>query len=239
MLPALVDLVLDAWDRGGGHGIDYRATLALSILTPDDTPAEHGPMALYQRDAALLSFRCKFFGARFEGVVRCPECAMTFDLPLDLAALAQNIASPEPVRVEADGFAADVRPPDGTDIAALNGLPDGDFATALFRRCVERPTQKGEPIAVEALSASFRAAAATELTARGLESPSVDLVCGECGHGWHAPIDLARTVVGELDGWVERLLDDVNRLASAYHWSERDILSMPLRRRLYYLEAIG
>jgi hypothetical protein len=31
------------------------------------------------------------------------------------------------------------------------------------------------------------------------------------------------------------LLREVHRLARAYHWSERDILSLPLKRRLAYL----
>lgn len=33
----------------------------------------------------------------------------------------------------------------------------------------------------------------------------------------------------------DALLREVHRLARAYHWSERDILSLPLNRRLGYL----
>ncbi len=36
-------------------------------------------------------------------------------------------------------------------------------------------------------------------------------------------------------GDVRRVYDDVFRMARAYHWSEAEILSLPLRRRRHYL----
>ena len=35
-----------------------------------------------------------------------------------------------------------------------------------------------------------------------------------------------------------RMLEDIHRLASRYHWSEDAILRLPLRRRLAYLQLI-
>jgi len=42
----------------------------------------------------------------------------------------------------------------------------------------------------------------------------------------------------ELTGRARRLLQDVHRLALAYHWSEADIWRLPLHRRLAYLLAL-
>jgi len=39
----------------------------------------------------------------------------------------------------------------------------------------------------------------------------------------------------ELTHRARGLLRDVHRIARAYHWSERDILTMPVGRRLAYL----
>ncbi len=240
MSPVLVNRVLDAWERGAGLGVHEQAAMALAVIEPDSGFGDVGRLPLCERDAALLDLRAALFGSHVDGVVRCPECAVEFDLPLDLASLEAPPEAAAPLRVVAEGYAAFVRPPETGDLLAVDErLPQSALAEALFRRCVERPTRGEEPIAAEALPPSFRAAAAEQLSARGLESPSVDLTCGECGHGWRAPVDIARTFIADVEGWVKRLLDDVHRIASAYHWSERDILDMPMRRRLFYLEAIG
>lgn len=36
-----------------------------------------------------------------------------------------------------------------------------------------------------------------------------------------------------------RVLHDVHRLACVYHWGEREILEMPIERRLAYLRIIS
>jgi hypothetical protein len=41
-----------------------------------------------------------------------------------------------------------------------------------------------------------------------------------------------------LTGRAGRLLQDVHRLALAYHWSEPQVWQLPLRRRLAYLMAL-
>jgi hypothetical protein len=43
----------------------------------------------------------------------------------------------------------------------------------------------------------------------------------------------------EISAEARRLLLEVHNLASAYGWSESDILSMSALRRRYYLEMIG
>jgi hypothetical protein len=43
----------------------------------------------------------------------------------------------------------------------------------------------------------------------------------------------------EIDVWAERTLSDVHRLASAYGWSESDILALGPRRRQRYLALIA
>jgi hypothetical protein len=51
----------------------------------------------------------------------------------------------------------------------------------------------------------------------------------------HRPVRCARIFFFELTGRAGGLLREVHRLARAYHWSERDILSLSLKRRLAYL----
>jgi hypothetical protein len=236
MTVALTERVLDAWQRGAGLDIHDQAELLLD-LTGSQAAGEEGGY-LYVRDRNLLELRRSLFGSSIEGVTRCPACGVDFEMPLDLALLQGAAPSPGPVTIEMDGFLAVVRPPRCSDLRGL----EPDIASAgeeLFDRCVIDASKGSETITAAQLPPAVRAAAATEISARGMESPLLDLVCGECEHAWRAPVDIVRLVLADLNSWATRLLGDVHRIATAYHWHERDIMALPTRRRLFYLEAIG
>ncbi|MFE6990250.1 hypothetical protein ACFVFN_19020, partial [Streptomyces pharetrae] len=65
---------------------------------------------------------------------------------------------------------------------------------------------------------------------------TLNVACPECGRATRAELDIASYLWTELDAWARDLLLDVHLLATAYGWSEPEILALsPLRRR-YYLE---
>ena len=237
MMPgSLGERVLQAWERGSGRPLGERAAYALHIAPQSDQPA---PTALFERDAALLRLRIDLLGPLVDAVVHCPACGSAFDVPVDLTVLEPPAVAAEAVTVTADGYSVVVRPPAPEDLHGLDHLDPAAFADALFRRCVETATWVGEPVAVAVLPDAIRRAAAQALSDRGMESPAADLLCGTCGAGWRAPVDIARMVLGDIDAWVTRQLADVHRIASVYHWTERDILALSPARRQFYLEAIG
>lgn len=236
MSPALVGRVLDTWERGVDLDVQERASLALGLVGDVRDPSI---LTFHERDLALVDVRRSLFGDGFDGVVCCPACGEVFDIRLDLAALDRSPPAAEPVRVEVDGYAAQVRPPIAADVSPVTIAAPAEYAEALFVRCVLEATHHGAPIAADRLPAAVRAAAASALSAQGMEGPYADLTCGDCGRDWRAPIDIARGLLDDLDDWARRLLYDIHSLASAYHWSERDIIALPMRRRLFYLEAIG
>ena len=65
------------------------------------------------------------------------------------------------------------------------------------------------------------------------------LDCPACGAHWQSVFDIVTFLWGEIEDWAQRLLYDVHLLASAYGWSERDIVAMTPRRRRMYLEMVG
>jgi hypothetical protein len=65
------------------------------------------------------------------------------------------------------------------------------------------------------------------------------LTCPACAHQWIVPFDIASFFWQEIAAWAIRILQDVHTLASAYGWSERDILAMSPNRRQAYLEMVG
>ncbi|WP_051722444.1 hypothetical protein [Streptomyces albus] len=122
--------------------------------------------------------------------------------------------------------------------------PSGAAAAArrvLLARCTVSAARNGEPVAADRLpdvlpervrrriaEAAERADPAAEVTLR--------VACPECGEATPAELDIASYLWTELDSWARDLLLDVHLLATAYGWSEPEILALsPLRRR-YYLE---
>jgi hypothetical protein len=63
--------------------------------------------------------------------------------------------------------------------------------------------------------------------------------CPACGHQWRALFDVAAFLWREIDAWAKRSLNEVHALASAYGWSQRDILSMSASRRRRYVSMIA
>lgn len=49
------------------------------------------------------------------------------------------------------------------------------------------------------------------------------------------PVRRSKLFFFELNGRLPALLREVHRLARAYHWAERDILGLTLKRRFAYL----
>jgi hypothetical protein len=230
--------VLQVWESGLGRPTAERALLALEIMSVEDRPAASDP--LFARDAALIALRIALVGAPLDAVVRCPACETEFDLPLDLSVFDRVPPVAEPVSVEEDGFAATVRPPVTQDLLDLPpGLSPDTFAAALFERCVATATFHGSPVDPASLPPAIRTAAAMALSARDMESPFASLACDQCGHAWQAPLDIARVLLRDIDTRARRQLDEVHRIASAYHWGESDILALSPARRRFYLEAIG
>jgi hypothetical protein len=62
--------------------------------------------------------------------------------------------------------------------------------------------------------------------------------CPACKENFAEPLDLASFFWSALDARVRRLLADVHALASAYGWSEAEILALSSQRRNFYLKQV-
>ena len=65
---------------------------------------------------------------------------------------------------------------------------------------------------------------------------TLNVACPECGEATRAELDIASYLWTELDAWARDVLLDVHLLATAYGWSEPEILALSPTRRRYYLE---
>jgi hypothetical protein len=60
--------------------------------------------------------------------------------------------------------------------------------------------------------------------------------CPSCGASFDESLDLTSFLWAEMEGRAKRMLLEVHTLASAYGWSEAEILSLSPARREVYLE---
>jgi hypothetical protein len=209
--------LLEAWGQSAALGPVGREDALLRLAFPDEDPAV---LSSGERTARLLELRELLFGRDFEGTAACPECGEAVEYALDAAQLPPD----EPVELEPA-----LRAPTGADLALVAAAPDVDAARALL---VEHCVGPGLPPEVVA-AAVERLAAADPLGDAELE-----LACPKCRSEWLVSLDIGAWLWSELESWSRRTVLDVHALASAYGWSEAEVLALGPRRELY-LELVG
>jgi len=238
--------ILALWETGRPqHALD-RALTILAAASPGATRAALADLPIGERDARLLRFRALVFGPRGEGFAECPQCAERIEFPLDVASVALD----EPKLVPPEGHAAACpgtvpthyeketngttlrfRLPTSRDLAGVVAAPDNEEALRLLvERCVGKEDLPDETI--EALSrVMLEADPRAEITLR--------LTCPACAHEWNLLFEIAEFFWREISAQAQRLLREIDTLARAYGWTEREILGLSAQRRQTYLELLA
>jgi hypothetical protein len=200
-----------------------------------------------QRDEALLQLRRLSLGDTVHTRTACPACGVAAEVDFQLSQLPLP-STEAPARVLAtleDGTQAVLRLPTAGDQESLLDArleTEAERRTWLLSRVLVRLGQQEGPFPEEStrmLPSSTRSA-----LERALEEalPDLDLsmalTCAGCGKSFSAPFDVAGFFFAEMSQRSRHLLRHVHELASRYHWSEAELLSMPLPRRQAYLELI-
>ena len=71
-----------------------------------------------------------------------------------------------------------------------------------------------------------------------LAETRLTLHCPRCENDWEEALDIGAFLWAEIEAHARRLLLDIHSLASAYGWSETEILSLSEVRRAYYVEMV-
>jgi hypothetical protein len=251
-LPAAA--LLEAWEDGLARPAAERPLALLHATGAVDPSEDPARLPLGQRDSRLLALHATLFGPRLDCAVRCPACNEELEVSMqveDLRLAGRSDAAPPPVA--ADGYEVSFRLPGAEDLARVaavaeterrRGTEASEVEAAarrrLFERCVVAAQRDGEPVDPGSLPATVVAAVSE---AMGRADPQaglrVALECPECGHGWESPFDAAPFLWQQTDRWARSTLLQVHTLASAYGWSEREILALGAGRRRAYLDLLG
>jgi hypothetical protein len=198
-------------------------------------------------DVLILRLRQALLGNRIVADIICsaPECGSRIDLSFGIEAyLTYHRPRGEPLRGR--GWAVEpcslepgwyhfvgagtpptlrFRLPNAADQLSVFGRADAELALA---RCCIHPPQ---------LPARLRGRVETAMQAMAPQLAS-DLqgVCPDCGAPVTARFEARRYCLQEMRDRARFVYDDIDALAQRYHWSEREILSMPTARRASYAE---
>ncbi|HUR35906.1 MAG TPA: hypothetical protein VM032_19015 [Vicinamibacterales bacterium] len=219
--------LLDGWDTVRGEAMPVRAA-ALAALGSGVPCADVMQWSVARRDRALFDLRARLFGDAVDATVGCPSCAEQLEMTLALSQLRPDDDMPASMwrEVLVDGVPVPCRMPTSDDLVAIAACGDVPAARALLlAACIGAADPQQRELAAALLAS---------------EPTDVQLAmrCPACGHEWQAPFDIALFVWNELDEWARSTLRDIHVIASAYGWSEDEILRLPARRRAAYIEMI-
>jgi hypothetical protein len=237
--------LLQVWEDGAGSHPVRRAVALLDAVWPDVELGRWAHAPIGGRDGWLMRLQEELFDSQLETVTACPRCSETLELSFstrDIAPATLTIpVSSGPLRLQAHGCEVDYRLTTSEDLLAIVEAADhpADAQAQLLRRCVIEARCNGRVQEPDQLPADVVDRIAEEMAGH---DPGADiriaLECPACAHPWSVAFDIVAYVLAELDDWAERTLADVHTLATAYSWSEREILELGPTRRQYYLEMV-
>lgn len=249
--------LLHLWEGGlRRHPLD-RALLALGAAFPE-TPYGHlADWPLGRRNRALVELRCNCFGPKLQGWTACPSCREKLEFELDgrviveagPSAQSMSAGPDEPIVVGHSTF----RLPTSRDLASVAQETDPRLAAIrLVENCRLKSANAEETSADDARlavvlgdqdSASWSDEDLEEIgeqmaLADPLAETRLTLHCPKCEVDWEESLDMTSFLWTEIDARVRRLLLEIHTLATAYGWTETEILSLGENRRVRYVEMV-
>lgn len=238
----LESTLLDLWERYAHHAPVERTLALVAIACPKEHMETLIDWPIGRRDSLLLEFREKLFGEQLAAMTRCPQCSKDVELIFETSSIRTHHASATPFKLEFSGqdgkqYQIELRAISSRDL--MGSVVDRN---SLLRRCI---------VAVNYVDVQLDPALSIEIS-EDIESKCVqalaecdpqadvqlELVCADCGFSWDAPFDIATYLWREIEIWADQTLRQVHLLASAYGWSEQQILELTPQRRRSYLEMV-
>lgn len=222
--------LLDIWEQGHGRSPFAQTILLLAAALPAMDEAGLGALRISEADVALLRLRRAIFGPGLPAEAACRYCAYALEFELDVGTMIDGIApSSERELTTADRIR--FREPTIADLAVVAGDRDVDVAVRkLAGLCWLDTEQAASPSDAEVAEID---------TLYGEAAIRLRLNCAVCGQTWNEDFDAAAYLWEELGQHAQTRLDEIHVLATAYGWSEPQVLALSDTRRSAYLRRCG
>jgi uncharacterized protein (UPF0212 family) len=217
--------LLSVWESGSSQIPLRRALAMIAAACPEVSSDSLASLTIGQRDARLLALREAMFGAELTGITDCPQCGEKIELSFNCSDIRQQgeIESAAELAVQSNGREVRFRLPTSADLLAVNS------SEQLLERCL---LDRGNNLTKDL----FLAVVEKMSSADPMADIHLALNCPNCAHKWEAAFDIVAFLWREISAAARRLLREVHTLASAYGWTEPEILSLSPARRRVYLE---
>jgi hypothetical protein len=219
--------LLKVWESGRSQVPLHRALIILAAACPEASPDSLAGLTIGQRDERLLELQEVMFGSEVTGVTPCPKCGETTELNFNCSDIHPAAGPEPPIELTAQSNDREVRfrLPTSADLLVAHS------AQELLKRCLLSGVGRTEDL-LPAVSEKM-------LSADPMAEIQFALNCANCEHKWEAPFDIVTFLWREISAAARRLLREVHTLASAYGWTEPEILALSPGRRRAYLEMVN
>jgi|HubBroStandDraft_4_1064222.scaffolds.fasta_scaffold01668_6 hypothetical protein len=209
-----------------------------TVRTAEDPAA----LPIGARDLELLSLREEAFGVDVAGIAACPNCAERVEIRFRTDDVRHPTAvAPDSLSLESGGYKVRFHLPSSADLLSIEAVGDeNENGRRILECCVSEVTLDGAPVPAQALPEALQEAVAAAMAAADPQAEiEISLECPACTCHWTEIFDIDSFFWTELQAWAARILREIHQLASAYGWSEREILALPPLRRNTYLNLIA
>lgn len=226
------------WENGRAlHPLD-QGLLAIHAAFPEFENESVADWPVGRRNRALAEVHAFHFGGTLQGWSPCPQCGEKLEFHVDGRALAAQ-PQPEPtqlITIRGQSF----RVPTSRDLARLGvdsdmSLDSDAPAMRLLSAC---RVDGGEDAEQRWSEQDLEEAGEKMAAADPLAEIVLNFKCPACEGSYEESLDLPAFLWAELEALARRLALEVHTLASAYGWSENEILSLSEGRRRLYLEMV-
>ena len=235
--------LLNVWERGLTLSRVQQALLVLVVACPETSPEALAQSSIGQRDSRLLTLREWTFGNQLAALAICPQCGERLELAFASGDIRVNADDKrgDVYSLDSKDYQASFRLPNSLDLMAVADSQNINVAREeIFRRCLLSVQCHGQKQPTNHLPQEMVNAIVQQMAEADPQAEvGLDLTCSTCNHAWQAIFDIASFFWSEINAWARRTLKDVHALASAYGWSEADILALSPYRRQCYLEMAG
>ena len=235
------------------HTLD-RALLTLGMAMPETPYESLADWPLGRRNRALTDLRSRCFGTTLQGWAVCTSCGEKLEFALDSRVLVETGRDADETADSNTGETIVVnqqtyRLPTSRDLALAARESDARLgAIRIVENCrVAPPVDLPVPCDVadpgntavkpwsdEALEEIGERMAAAD----PLAEIRLALHCPKCECNWEETLDMASFLWAEIEARARRLLREIHVLATAYGWSESEILSLNEDRRGRYVQMV-
>ena len=231
-----------AWERGLSQTPVQRALTLLAMAWPERSVDEWAQRIIGERDEHLLRIRDEVFGSKIEAITACSACgerlAISFTTESITATPAQPNVKDGRFAFKDGGFEVSYRLPNSADLIAVIESGQSNSRNILLKRCVDA-SKNNKPVDPARLPERIVQLISESMSHADPQAEArIELACPACRHERLIAFDILSYLWSEIDDWARRLLNEIHALASAYGWSEAEIISLSARRRNLYRQMI-